>query len=164
MYSFFNCSDESQIIWAKSFVKVLADVQEYVKKHQTTGLVWNPKGVDGISATLAGKTASHSKVHVDSPRPPDHLHARPHVASLSNLLQKADLTSGLRKVDKSEMTHKNPELRGSSIVPGSVEKVTSPSKVTAPAIKKTPVTRLDGSKWIIVSRHLIIVGTSCECE
>lgn len=27
-----------------------------------------------------------------------------------------DVTKGLRKVDKSEMTHKNPELRASSVV------------------------------------------------
>ena len=34
-----------------------------------------------------------------------------------------DVTKGLRKVDKSEMTHKNPALRASSVVP------TSPSPV-----------------------------------
>src|SRR5271168_521267 len=35
-----------------------------------------------------------------------------------------DVTKGLRKVDKSEMTHKNPALRASSVVPG---RATSPS-------------------------------------
>lgn len=121
----------------------------YVKKHHTTGLAWNPKGAVGSSATLLSKTAH--KAHVDSPRPPEHLNARPHVASLSSALGKADLTSGLRKVDKSEMTHKNPELRGSSLVPADAAKSPVAAKFTQPVIKKTPVTRLDGNKWIIVS-------------
>lgn len=34
-----------------------------------------------------------------------------------------DVTKGLRKVDKSEMTHKNPELRTSSVVPASTSPV-----------------------------------------
>ena len=36
--------------------------------------------------------------------------------SLFGVLNKGNVTAGLRKVDKSEMTHKNPELRAGSIV------------------------------------------------
>lgn len=126
-----------------------------MKKHHTTGLVWNSKGgsATDLVEPLKPKAAviSH-KTHVDSPRPPDHLHARPHVASIGSALAKADLTAGLRKVDKSEMTHKNPELRGSSIVPAVAEKGIVPAKVFgSPVVKKSPVTRLDGNKWMIVS-------------
>ena len=38
-------------------------------------------------------------------------------AVFSQLNRGADVTKGLKKVDKSEMTHKNPELRASSVVP-----------------------------------------------
>lgn len=40
-------------------------------------------------------------------------------AVFAELNRGEDVTKGLRKVDKSEMTHKNPDLRASSVVPGS---------------------------------------------
>lgn len=46
--------------------------------------------------------------------------AAPSTANLLGELSKG--TSGLRKVDKSEMTHKNPELRATSVVPASAAK------------------------------------------
>jgi adenylyl cyclase-associated protein len=40
-------------------------------------------------------------------------------AVFAELNRGEDVTSGLRKVDKSEMTHKNPALRATSVVPAS---------------------------------------------
>ncbi|THV85184.1 hypothetical protein D6D17_00615 [Aureobasidium pullulans] len=78
------------------------------------------------------------------------------------------VTSGLRKVDKSEMTHKNPSLRAGSTVTdrkGSQDSITrSRSRgpelkpkpdsirgkgISQPAPKKDPKKELDGNKWII---------------
>lgn len=43
----------------------------------------------------------------------------PDVSALISQLNKgADVTAGLKKVDKSQMVHKNPELRKTSVVPG----------------------------------------------
>jgi adenylyl cyclase-associated protein len=70
------------------------------------------------------------------------------------------VTKGLRKVDKSEMTHKNPELRAGSIVPSTSGASAGPKKPTKPikpskppalAGKKPAKFVLEGSKWIIVS-------------
>lgn len=82
------------------------------------------------------------------------------------------MTKGLRKVDKSEMTHKNPELRAGSVVPGSSgparkqremlawngadieiasRKPIKPSKPQALAGRKPAKFSLDGNKWAIVS-------------
>jgi adenylyl cyclase-associated protein len=48
------------------------------------------------------------------------------MSSVFNQLNRgSDVTSGLRKVDKSEMTHKNPNLRASSVVKAEEKK---PSK------------------------------------
>lgn len=41
--------------------------------------------------------------------------ARPAGGFLSELTKGTDITSGLKKVDKSQMTHKNPELRATSV-------------------------------------------------
>lgn len=85
-----------------------------------------------------------------------------------------EITKGLRKVDKSEMTHKNPALRASGTVPATVSAPTGehvffsprtamltrelaaakrpvkPSKPQALAGKKPAKFVLEGNKWMIV--------------
>jgi adenylyl cyclase-associated protein len=80
------------------------------------------------------------------------------------LNQGSAITSKLRKVDKSEMTHKNPSLRAGSVVPErsnsqtSVTSSTSRGKSPIPSIKpkpesmrvkKPPRKQLNGNKWLI---------------
>lgn len=68
------------------------------------------------------------------------------------LNQGSSVTAGLKKVDKSQMTHKNPSLRNSSVVP---DKKPAPS-AKPPALsrqqskmKKPSRKELEGTKWII---------------
>lgn len=67
------------------------------------------------------------------------------------------MTKGLRKVDKSEMTHKNPALRGAATVTdGSDSRAKSPAPGKKPKpesmrIKKPSKKVLEGNKWTIVS-------------
>ncbi|KAF3937310.1 hypothetical protein ABW19_dt0202195 [Dactylella cylindrospora] len=77
-------------------------------------------------------------------------------AVFAQLNQGSNVTAGLRKVDKSEMTHKNPSLRASSLVTGSSSttrgKSPGPQAKPKPAHmkqKKPPKLELDGNKWII---------------
>ena len=76
------------------------------------------------------------------------------------------VTSGLKHVDKSQMTHKNPELRASSVCHTGMDslpqtnQVVSASAPSAPAISKVeasaaavvkpPKTELQGNKWVVV--------------
>lgn len=80
-------------------------------------------------------------------------------AVFADLNRGTDVTKGLRKVDKSEMTHKNPELRGSSAVPASTgaahKKPVKPTKPAALAGKKPSKFVLEGTKWIIVGLSLL---------
>lgn len=71
-------------------------------------------------------------------------------------LNKGDaVTKGLRKVDKSEMTHKNPSLRASSSVSdGSASRAKSPAPGKKPKpesmrAKKPAKMELEGNKWTI---------------
>lgn len=71
------------------------------------------------------------------------------------------ITSGLRKVDKSEMTHKNPSLRAGSTVPDRPNGLSSPTsrgKSPAPGKKPKPESMrvkkpgrkdLEGNKWLV---------------
>ena len=78
----------------------------------------------------------------------------------SQLNQGEAVTSSLRRVDKSEMTHKNPSLRSSAIIPGPQRSASSssggaPNKKPKPEgmrTKKPARKELDGNKWIVVRR------------
>jgi adenylyl cyclase-associated protein len=91
-------------------------------------------------------------------------------AVFSQLNQGEGITKSLKRVDKSQMTHKNPSLR---------EKKTSPNPPAKPAslrrnasgasttstsspstTSKTGKKQLEGVKWIIV-RHPCVEGTKC---
>lgn len=78
-------------------------------------------------------------------------------AVFSQLNQGEAVTKGLRKVDKSQMTHKNPSLRAGSIVPDAEDphargKSPAPGKKPKPEsmrVKKPPVKVLEGNKWTV---------------
>ncbi|KAI1756954.1 adenylate cyclase associated N terminal-domain-containing protein [Xylaria castorea] len=76
-------------------------------------------------------------------------------AVFSDLNKGSDVTKGLRKVDKSQMTHKNPSLRAGSTVSDQESPVrgkSAPGKKPKPEsmrVKKPPKKELDGNKWII---------------
>lgn len=61
---------------------------------------------------------------------------------------------GLRKVTDNMKTHKNPELRASSVVKADSIKPTAkapPKYGSSTATKKPPVLALQGKKWVVVS-------------
>lgn len=61
------------------------------------------------------------------------------------------VTSGLKKVDKTQMTHKNPALRASSIVPElrTVSGAALKSAKQTTEKKRLPRKELEGTKWIV---------------
>jgi len=48
--------DRKHVDWVKAWVESLAELQQFVKKYHTTGLVWNPRG--GEASLSVGKTAA----------------------------------------------------------------------------------------------------------
>lgn len=81
-------------------------------------------------------------------------------AVFAQLNQGDAITSGLRKVDKSEMTHKNPSLRAGATVPerpssqGSISRSKSPAPSKKPKpesmrARKPPRKELEGNKWLL---------------
>lgn len=83
-------------------------------------------------------------------------------AVFNQLNQGSAVTAGLKKVDKSEMTHKNPSLRAGSTVPQRTSSQTSLSssstrgkspmpnrKPESMRTKKPARKELDGNKWIV---------------
>jgi adenylyl cyclase-associated protein len=79
-------------------------------------------------------------------------------AVFSQLNQGENITSGLKKVDPSQQTHKNPSLRTTAPVPvrsnsqGSTKSIPPSTKPKPESLrtKKPARKELDGNKWIIV--------------
>ncbi|KAL8293126.1 hypothetical protein RQP46_000820 [Phenoliferia psychrophenolica] len=137
-------SNPKAVEWARSFIALLEDLRKYVMQHHTTGVSWNPKGAD----PLAYKAPTGG-----APPPPSKSPVAGDMGSVFASLNKGEsVTKGLKKVDKSEMTHKNPELRQSSVVaaviPASGKAPVKPPKPHS-FQKKPPKTALEGKKWSI---------------
>lgn len=162
----FKETDPNSVEWVKSFLALFDDLKAYVKEYQTTGLKWNDNGIefkDAIKDLASTPATSAPAGGAGAPPPPP----PPPPASVfetkeepentggigavfAELNQGENITKGLKKVDKSQQTHKNPALRASSSV--------APSSSTAPKIPKKPTTlktkkparkELLGNKWFV---------------
>ncbi|KAM0325557.1 hypothetical protein ACHAQA_007544 [Verticillium albo-atrum] len=168
--------DPQQAEWVNSFYQVFRDLADYVKQYFPNGIPWNPKGQPAQEVAKSLTAASSASPAPPPPPPagglppPPPPPGPPPVLDLGNgeatapskekgsldavfsELNRGDaVTKGLRKVDKSEMTHKNPSLRASSSS-ASRGKSPAPGKKPKPEsmrIKKPAKKELDGNKWTI---------------
>ncbi|GAB0091849.1 Adenylyl cyclase-associated protein [Sergentomyia squamirostris] len=145
--------DATHVEWTRAWVKTLTDLQQYIKQHHTTGLVWSGKG-----QVPAGGCP---------PPPPPGMPPPPPMIPLEDLSLGAgnddrsalfaeinrgeDITKNLKKVSADMQTHKNPGLR-SGPAPFKAPSVSAP--VSAPKAggdfaNKPPVFSRDGKKWLI---------------
>ncbi|KAJ3786583.1 adenylate cyclase associated N terminal-domain-containing protein [Lentinula aff. detonsa] len=164
----FKEKDARHVEWVRGFAAALEETRKYVVEYHTTGLTWNSKGIP-VAQYVASKSAGAPAASLGGPPPPPPPPpppAAPPVAAgsavppaggtaavFAEINRGADITRGLRKVDKSEMTHKNPNLRASSIVPsGSGSPPKKPVKPTKPQAlmgKKPAKFALEGKAWNI---------------
>eukprot|EP00118_Oscarella_pearsei_P024612 m.306422 g.306422 ORF g.306422 m.306422 type:complete len:471 (+) comp41225_c0_seq1:130-1542(+) len=153
----FKGKKEDCVQWAKAFMTVLTELQNYVQKFHTTGLSWNPSG-----PVASAPSAAPGPPPPGPPPPPvvplDEAPAKgsgaskPDMSGLFASLNKGSgVTSGLKHVAKDQMTHKNPSLRASSIVKAADTPASAAAKkpTIAAKVKRDPVFRLDGKKWVI---------------
>ena len=180
----FKENDPNSVEWVNTYMNLFANLKVYIKEYQTTGLKWNtkPSALNFKEALTQIQSKSSSSAQVSdtnitaaaAPAPPPPPPAPPaSVFEVKNddskstasggmdavfveLNQGESITKGLKKVDKSQQTHKNPELRAGSTVPGSSSTVTKsdvpPPKPKKPSIlktKKPPRKELIGNKWFI---------------
>jgi len=148
----------SHVSWVKAWLGCLTELQSYVKQHHTTGLVWNPQGGAAPAPSAGGAPPPPPAGPPPPPGPPPATAPAPsggaaaRGALMESLNKGEDVTKGLRKVDKSEMTHKNPSLRAEGVV-----RAADSSSSAAPArtygkptnVAKPPKFELDGKKWVV---------------
>ncbi|KAI8962172.1 adenylate cyclase associated N terminal-domain-containing protein [Daldinia sp. FL1419] len=170
--------DADQVQWVQAFYQVFRDLADYVKQYFPNGIPWNPSGLPAseVAKTLDSAPTSSSAAPPPPPPPaaggappppppgpPPVLQIKEQAPSskpdgmgavFSELNKGESVTKGLRKVDRSEMTHKNPALRASSTVSDSSARGKSPAPGKKPKpesmrLKKPPKKELDGNKWLI---------------
>lgn len=179
--------DQDQVVWIQSFYQVFRDLAEFVKTNFQNGITWNPQGKPAAEVAKAIPISGAAPAAAAAPSPPpppptgglpppppppgpppilkikEERAAEPQTGSglgavFSELNKGPDVTKGLRKVDRSEMTHKNPALRTSSHISSESSRAKSPAPGKKPKpesmrVKKPPRKELDGNKWIIVSQN-----------
>ncbi|KAI0317868.1 adenylate cyclase associated N terminal-domain-containing protein, partial [Amylostereum chailletii] len=169
----FKEKDAKHVEWVRAYIAIFDEMKKYVMEYHTTGLVWNAKGIS-ITEYKATPAPAAGGVPPPPPPPPPPAPAPPPppptgatpaagggvAAVFTELNRGEDVTKGLRKVDKSEMTHKNPALRASSIVPSSTpspssapKRPTKPTKPQALMSKKPAKFALEGNKWVIENQE-----------
>ncbi|XP_018349600.1 PREDICTED: adenylyl cyclase-associated protein 1 isoform X2 [Trachymyrmex septentrionalis] len=138
--------DKIHIDWCKAWVQTLTDLQQYVRQHHTTGLVW-------------GKTGAPAGACIPPPPPPSMpigdiapMLNDDRSALFAQINQGEDITKSLKKVTSDMQTHKNPALR-SGPAPFKAPTVNAiPMKTVMSAntpIDKPPVFTRDGKKWLV---------------
>ncbi|KAI0350239.1 hypothetical protein OH77DRAFT_1431240 [Trametes cingulata] len=164
----FKEKDPKHVEWVKAYVALLEEMRKYIMDHHTTGLAWNPKGisVDQFKSSLSLSASAGGAPPPPPPPPPPAAPpapaggAAPAAGGINAVFEQLnrgeEVTKGLRKVDKSQMTHKNPALRAGGVVPATTssppaaaKKPTKPSKPQALMGKKPSKFALEGNKWAI---------------
>lgn len=175
--------DPQQVEWMRAFVKLGGSLKSYVHQNHPMGLTWNPNGVSAEEALAEVKStpktngvssAALTPRAGGGPPPPPPLPpafdigetsatvsspAAGDMGSVFSELNRGEsVTSGLRKVDKSQMTHKNPSLRAQAPVRSDSNSSKDSTRGKSPAPNKKPVNmrtkkpsrkELDGNKWLI---------------
>lgn len=180
------CRDAKQVEWIQSFYQIFKQLRDYVKQYFANGIPWNPKGEP---AAVVVKALDASSSSAPPPPPPPAGGAPPPppppgpapvldiktegapapaapaaggLGAVFSELNKGDaVTKGLRKVDKSQMTHKNPSLRANTNVPSGGDRPRSPAPGKKPKpesmrMKKPAKKELEGNKWTIVGHTHVL--------
>lgn len=169
----------------RAYYKLFEAQADYAKKHHPGGVVWNANGIDAKEAAKQISSTPSDSSYIPHPPPPPTggippppgppppgpppppgaapvaKKAAPDMNAVFDDLNKgSDVTRGLKKVDPTQMTHKNPSLRASAPVPTRSDSSSSlrskspapPGKKPKPEsmrTKKPPRKELDGNRWIV---------------
>ncbi|XP_034456028.1 adenylyl cyclase-associated protein 1 [Hippoglossus hippoglossus] len=161
----FKEKDKTHVEWVKVYLSIWTELQNYIKKHHTTGLTWSrtgPVASAGAAPPRAPAGGCPPPPPPGPPPPPMDLSGSSggggnsgpddRNALFNSICKGADITSGLKHVGDDQKTHKNPTLRGQAPVRTGPKPVSSsprpaPAPVPAPSRTLPPVLELEGKKW-----------------
>ena len=145
----FKTSNPDQIAFCSTFKTLIIELMAYVKEHHTTGVTWNPKGVDvkEYDASSAGAAAAPVAAPTAKPAAAAPVAAGPGKADLFAALNKdAAITSGLKKVTKDMQTWRE-EYKGGDAPAPVVKAAPKAPAAAAVVMKHPPVCAFANNKW-----------------
>lgn len=175
-------------MWVSLWLKCLGELEEYIKKYHTTGLVWDSlkksekfdpfkvgksTNAPPITATSVASSPKEQQATTppkeEAPSTPVAQDVKPTISLAEQLNKGCEITNSLKKVTDDQKTHKNPALRATNLVSASeTESPAAPATptVTSPATNKKPVFELEDKKWKIENQYkqnnLIIENTDIK--
>ncbi|KAJ9597626.1 hypothetical protein L9F63_011532, partial [Diploptera punctata] len=141
--------DKTHVDWVKSWVQTLTELQQFVKQHHTTGLVWSGQATAAPVPPPPGLPPPPPLLPVGDIAP--NIDASMDRSALFAEINKGEgITSTLKRVTPDMQTHKNTALR-SGPAPFKAPVVTNTHKaVSAPKpVDKPPQMYKEGKKWIV---------------
>lgn len=152
----FKTTNPDQIAFCNTFKALLIELMAYVKEHHTTGVTWNPKGVDVKDYDASGAAAAKPAAPVAA-APVAAPASGTSSASAAPAPAKADLfaalnkdsaiTSGLKKVTKDMQTWRDEYKGGDAPAPVAKAAPKAPAAAAAVAMKHPPVCNFSNNKW-----------------
>lgn len=151
----YRTTNPDQMAFVETFKTLLVELMSYVKEYHTTGLTWNPKGVDiseynpdnAVSAPVS-KSVNATPVVTSAAKPSSS--PAPTVNLFAALNKGENITTGLKTVTKDMQTWRQ-EYKGGS-APAPTATVTSKVQPRVTESVKGPA-KLEyqsaGSKWVV---------------
>lgn len=140
----YRTTNPDQMAYVDTFKTMLVELMAYVKEYHTTGVAWNPKGVDiseynasGGAAPAASAAAPSAAKAAAAPKPSAKADAPAGPALFSVLNKGENITSGLKTVTKDMQTWRSeykggdpaPVKTAPKVAPRAVETVKGPPKL-----------------------------------
>ncbi|EPY49991.1 adenylyl cyclase-associated protein Cap1 [Schizosaccharomyces cryophilus OY26] len=151
----FKGKDELQVSWVRSYLTLLASNKMNLQAIQLP---------EQVACLLLPPPPPPSNEFWKDKEEPKEEGKTDMGAVFAEINKGENITSGLRKVDKSEMTHKNPDLRKTGPTPGPKPKMPSSDakqEAATPANStKAPRIELENTKWFVenqVNNHSIVL-------
>ncbi|XP_036948367.1 adenylyl cyclase-associated protein 1 [Acanthopagrus latus] len=162
--------DKTHVDWVKAYVAIWTDMQKYIKDHHTTGLAWSKTGPVASGSAAPPKAPAGGAPPPPPPGPPPppmdlggssgggDSGSDNRNALFAAINQGSAITKGLKHVNDSEKTHKNPNLRnqGPQVRAGPkpfASPAARPAAAATPTRTLPPVLELDGKKWKVENQE-----------
>lgn len=154
----FKTTNPDQIKYVTAFKTLLVELMAYVKAHHTTGVTWNPRGVDVAQYSGAAPAPVAAKAAPAAPAAPAASPAggiNAVFAGIKSIDQSQGHTAGLRKVTKDMQTWRAEyKADGAAPAPAPAPKPKAPTAESKPAPAaakpaKPPVCEQRNGNWSI---------------
>lgn len=146
----FKTSNPDQIAFCNTFKTLIIELMAYVKEFHTTGVTWNPKGIDVKEYDASNAGAAAAPVAKPVAAAPAATPTAPAAAAKADLFAALNkdtaITSGLKKVTKDMQTWREEYKGGDAPAPTPKAAPKAPA-AAAVVMKHPPVCAFANNKW-----------------